>query len=225
MEPEVNQPEITEEKPSTDISTEETKVSETKEQDIDRLVQSAVDKRLAPIYQERDSYKQEAEIHRQTNDALQKQIEELDSEISRIQDTAYKDDPELLRDAKSKRQLLKDKRQVEQEKETVKREQINLGLRQKAIDIAEISARTGVNAKVLERADVRNKQELEDFAREIAGEPKPETKKETPVYDKGFSDASSGKHFTSDSIANMSSKEYKENKDAIEEALREGRIT
>jgi hypothetical protein len=143
-----------------------------------------------------------------------------------MQETAYKDDPDLLRDAKAKRQLIKDKRQLEQEKETVRREQMNLGLQQKALDIAEISTKYGVSAKVLERADVRNKQEMEDFAREITGELKPgdKTPKEPPNYDRAISDAPGGKHFTAESVANMSVEEYRQNKPEIEKALREGRI-
>lgn len=185
MEPEDKQQEITEEKTSPDISAEETKVSEAKEQDINRIVQSQIDKRLAPIYQERDTAKQEADSYKRDKEDLQRQTEELDAEISRMQDKAYADDPELLKDAKSKRQFVKDQRDMVRREKELKDAQVALGQQAKASDIADIATKYGVSVKVLERADVRDRTELEEFAREIAGE----SKKEAPVIDRAISDA------------------------------------
>ena len=184
MEQELNQQGITEEKPSTDIPTEEKAVSEP--QDIERRIQSELDKRLAKIYQERDSYKHKAE----QADVLQTQIQELETEISRMQDEAYRDDPDLLRDAKTKREMLKQQKGIQQREKELQEAQIALGKQMKALDIAELSQKYGVSAKVLERANAQNKSELEEFAREIQGElPKSEGKpKEKPVYDTGVSD-------------------------------------
>ena len=191
MEPEVNQKEITKEATSVDISAEETKVSEAKEQDINRIVQSQIDKRLAPIYQERDAAKQESESYKRNYEDLQRQQEELDAEISRMQDKTYADDPELLKDARGKRQFVKDKRDMERRERELKDGQFALGTQAKALDIADIATKYGVSVKVLERADVSNRTELEEFAREITGESKPGGKppKDEPVYDTLISDA------------------------------------
>ena len=194
---------ITEEATSPDIPAGETKVSET-EQVFNRRVQSEVDKRLNTIYQERDSHKQRADALERSYQDLQKQNEKLDADISQMQDEAYRDDPEALKSARTKRQLLKDKQAVEQQRQENERIQVALGMQVKLLDVAEISAKYGINPIVLEKADVQNREELEDFARKITGERKPGGKSpNTPVYDRGISDASSGKHFTAASIASF----------------------
>jgi len=187
MEQELNQQGITEEATSADIPTEEKDVS--KEKDIDRIVQSIVDKRLAPIYQERDRVKLDADRYKTEYDQLKRHNEELDAEISRLQDAAYADDPQLLKDARAKRDFHKKEKELGQREKELMAAQNALGLHMKALDIEQISTKYGVSKKVLERADVKNREELEEFAKEIAGE---RPKKAETVYDRGVSDSGEG---------------------------------
>jgi len=211
----------TEQQPST--STEEKPTSKVYSEDEFRKLQSKVDKMLFEAQKRAEDAEKLRQSAEEERTSLAKERDSLRAEIERIEDERLEGDTQGLAVARERRRLTKLKQELEQKERKITQDREAQERIAKALAISEISGKYNIKPELLSFA--RTYEEAETLAKAIQAERQAvKSAEEKPQYDKGVSDAGSGRAFSQQQIASMSQEDYEANKAAINKAWKAKKI-